>query len=311
MTTRMGLRGLWAGALLAVGAAAAAHADEALFGYVYTTDLLPKGKYEIEQWITDREGQAYGDFHHLHFNTELEYGLEDNFQVSAYLNWSYSDANANSVRHLTEGIEVPWDHDPTKPYSQARWDGVSFEAIYRVMSPYTDPFGLAFYIEPEFGPRESGIEMRAIAQKNFLDDRLIFAGNFWVELEHEQGSNLVPPGSTDVPSPDKEDDTMAEFDLGASYRFVPNWSVGLEFRNHNEYGGWTLDHSNQEHTAFFLGPNIHYGGERWWFTLSALRQIGSVAYSEDNKLEQKGSLLFGDEHAEWDGLRLKIGYTFK
>lgn len=29
--------------------ASPAKADEPLFGYVYTTDVLPKGKYEIEQ----------------------------------------------------------------------------------------------------------------------------------------------------------------------------------------------------------------------------------------------------------------------
>ena len=264
------------GGLVTTGPAAA---DEPLFGYVYTTDLLPKGKWEVEQWITDREGQAYGRFHHLHFATEVEYGLEDNLQVSAYLNYSHADAAANSVRHLTEGIEIPFDHNPNKPYSATKFDGVSFEAIYRVMSPYTDPFGLAFYIEPEFGSEESGLELRAIVQKNFLDDRLVLAGNFWVEFEREAGSNLVPPGSTAIPDGAKSDATMAEFDLGASYRFMPNWSVGLEFRNHNEFEGWTLNHSDQEHSAFFLGPNIHWAGQRWFATLSVLRQIGAVAFN--------------------------------
>lgn len=291
--------------------AGSARADEPLFGYVYTTDLLPKGKWEVEQWITDREGQAYGHFHHLHFATEVEYGLEDNLQVAGYLNYSYADAANNSVRHLTEGIEIPFDHNPAQPYRAAKFDGVSFEVIYRVMSPYTDPFGLAFYIEPEFGSEESGLELRAIAQKNFLDDRLVLAGNFWVEFEREAGSNLVVPGSTDIPDGKKMEMAMAEFDLGASYRFMPNWSIGLEFRNHNEFEGWTLNHSNQEHTAFFLGPNIHWAGERWFATLSVLRQIGAVGFNADQDAEMKGGQLFGDEHTAWDGIRLKIGYTFE
>ena len=58
-------------------------ADEPLFGYTYTADLLPKGKWEIEQWITDREGQAFGHYHDFKFRTEVEYGLTDNFQLSA------------------------------------------------------------------------------------------------------------------------------------------------------------------------------------------------------------------------------------
>jgi len=42
-------------AIIALGPAAGARADEPLFGYTYTTDLLPPGKWEIEQWATDRE----------------------------------------------------------------------------------------------------------------------------------------------------------------------------------------------------------------------------------------------------------------
>jgi len=30
------------------------HADENLFGYTYTTDVLPKGKWEVEQCVTGR-----------------------------------------------------------------------------------------------------------------------------------------------------------------------------------------------------------------------------------------------------------------
>ena len=300
----------WGAALLALFPASA-RADEPLFGYVYTTDLLPKGKWEVEQWFTDREGQANGHFHHLDMRTEVEYGVTDNFQLAGYLNYRYADEAGNSVRGLTEGIEIPWDHDPTKPYKAARFDGVSVEAIYRVMSPYIDPFGLAIYIEPEFGSDESALELRAIAQKNFFDDRLVLAGNFWVEFEREKGSNLVPPGSTEVPDGTKEEDTMAEFDVGLSYRFAPNWSIGLEFRNHNEFEGWTLDHAHQEHTAFFLGPNIHWAGERWFATLTILRQLGAVVFNDEQRAEMKNGLLFGDEHTAWDGIRLKVGYTFE
>ena len=41
MLARLGLRALGAGALLAVVAAAAAHADESPFAAIYTTEILP------------------------------------------------------------------------------------------------------------------------------------------------------------------------------------------------------------------------------------------------------------------------------
>ncbi|KJV35687.1 DUF6662 family protein [Luteibacter yeojuensis] len=303
-------------ACLALGAAGSwappARAGEAIFGYVYTTDLLPKGKSELEQWATDRKSQAYGSFNAYNFSTEYEYGVTDNFQIGTYLNYTYEQANGNSVRGKTEGIDLSYKHDPNKPFSGAHVDGVSMEFLYRVLSPYKDGIGLAFYAEPEYGPRERGLELRAIVQKNLMDDRLVLAANVWVEAEKERGSNLIDPYDTDPEPPTRTMDkaTYAEIDLGGSYRFASNWSAGLEIRNHNEFGGWTLLHRNQDHTAFFAGPNVHYAARRWYATLSVLRQIHAITYSEEQDHQRHDGLLYGDEHTRWDGIRLKIGYSF-
>ena len=302
--------GTAAGVLALLGWACAATASEPMFGYVYTTDTLPKGKFEVEQWVTDREGQAHGNYHGVEMRTELEYGLTDSLQVALYQNYSYVGAHNNSVDHLTEGLDISPDHDPHRALSDFHNDGVSAELLWRVMSPYTRPIGLAFYIEPQLGPRENGLELRAIVQKNLLDDRLILAGNAWVEFDKEQGTNLGAIASSGPPSFEKTKATYLEFDAGASYRFRPHWSVGVEFRNHNEYANWSLAGSDQQHTAFFLGPNIHYGGERWFFTLSALRQLGAVGYTDDQKAQIYHGLLYGNEHTTWDGLRLKVGRSF-
>jgi hypothetical protein len=288
-----------------------ARAGETIFGYLYTTDLQPKGKLELEQWFTDREGQAHGFFHHLDMSTEVEYGVTDNFQVALYLNYMYADESGNSVRHKTEGIEIPYEHNPDQRYQAARFDGGSFELMYRALSPYSDPVGLAFYVEPEFGFFESGVEFRGIVQKNLLDDTLILALNFWAEFEREQGSNLVAPGSDEGPDGSYSRATYAEADLGVSYRFARGWYGGLEFRNHNEYRGYTLAHSNQDHTAFFLGPNIHYAAQRWYTTFAILRQLGAVAYTADQKAEITSGRLYGDEHTTWDGIRLIVGFPFE
>ena len=38
-----------------------ARADEAVFAWTYTTDLLPQGKWEYEHWTTARWEKEHGD----------------------------------------------------------------------------------------------------------------------------------------------------------------------------------------------------------------------------------------------------------
>ena len=61
-----------------------ARADEAIFAWTYTTDLLPKGRWEFEQWVTSRWEKEHGTYSVLDFREELEYGLTDNFQIALY-----------------------------------------------------------------------------------------------------------------------------------------------------------------------------------------------------------------------------------
>lgn len=288
-----------------------AFAGEPLFGYIYTTDLAPQGKFELEQWFTDRDGQANGWFHHLDMRTEAEYGITDYFQVALYVDYMYADESGNSVAGKTEGIEIPYNHDPNTRYQTGRFDGLSMEFLYRALSPYKDPIGLAFYVEPELGNWETGIEIRTIVQKNYFDDQLVLAGNAWLEFDNEHGSNLVTPGSGEVPTGAISQATYAEIDLGASYRFTSNWMAGLEFRNHNEYAGYTLAQSQQDHSAFFLGPNIHYGSQHFFATLSILKQLGAMTYTTDQAAQTSHGLLYGDEHTTWDGIRLIVGVPFQ
>ena len=140
------LMGLAAAGTLLTGTVA--RAAETTFGYLYTTDTLPKGKVELEQWITDREGQAHGYYHGLYGRTEVEYGVTNNFQAALYANYAHISAHNNSVDHLTEGLDIEPDHDPLKRQSSWHSDGASLELTWRVASPYTHPIGVAFIIEP-------------------------------------------------------------------------------------------------------------------------------------------------------------------
>jgi hypothetical protein len=286
-----------------------ARADEAIFAWTYTTDLLPKGRWEFEQWMTARWEKEHGTYNVFDFREELEYGLTDNLQIALYLNHHYVDANddfpvadpAHPKKRLpgvyeTGGEDVHAGHDPATPFDSYHFESVSFEAIYRMLSPYKNPIGLAFYFEPAVGDQESELEWKVLLQKNWLEDRLVWALNVNYELEFEK---------TD--SGDYERDGMFEWFTGLSYRFVSNWSGGLEFWNHHEFADATI----HEHSAYFIGPTIHYGGERWWATLGFLRQLPiGQAFSEDNKeFAAHDGYIFGDEHEKYY-VRVRIGFNF-
>jgi hypothetical protein len=136
--------------------ASRALAGESPFGYVYTTDTHPKGKREVEQWITQRHGQSRGDYDAWQFRTELEYGVRDDLQTALYLNYDRVNAFHNKPDGTTgPGAFVPDDVNPDARYRSTFFESVSNEWIYRLLSPYKDPIGLALYIEPSYGRRKS------------------------------------------------------------------------------------------------------------------------------------------------------------
>src|SRR5580692_3355998 len=59
----------------------AAFAEESMFAYVYTTDLLPQGGKEVEQWLTWRHQKNSGTYDQIEGRTEFEYGLASNLQA--------------------------------------------------------------------------------------------------------------------------------------------------------------------------------------------------------------------------------------
>src|SRR5690242_20102652 len=169
--------GVAAGTILALNCECVSNAiaDEPLFGFIYTTDTLPKGQMEAEQWLTLREGRSQGRFYVLQSRTELSYGLTDAFQLSGYLNFAYANANHNTPSGDTSPPEIFADYhaDPGSSFQKGRFESASLEGIYRFLSPYTDLFGAALYFEPSIGPRTYEMETRLILQKNFLDDKLV------------------------------------------------------------------------------------------------------------------------------------------
>lgn len=231
-----------------LGAAAPAQADERFFTYLQDADVLPKGATEFEQWLTLGRGYPEGDrdydLYRWDFREEIEHAFTDRLSGSLYLNFRQETTLAR-VQGLPDS-------------SKFSFEGVSGELKYRLLNPNTDPVGMALYIEPTFSGADTELEYKLIFSKN-LGDKWVLAANLNIEQEWEREEGIT------------KNESVLEYLLGAAYRFTPNWAVGLEARQHTVYQGLSL--KDPLGTAWFLGPNIHYGSGKWWATFTALPQI--------------------------------------
>lgn len=283
-----------------LAAAPASFAGEGAFGWVYGVDLQPQGKYELEQKIDVTRGQAVGSYVLGLYRTSLEYGVTNDFQVAGYLNMASINANQNylspevcSTIPCTAGFGVPSQYNTQDKYHSGGYDGGSLEFIYRLSNPVTSPVGVALYFEPTWGKLEDELEYRLLLQSNFLDDRLVFAVNFLFEQEREK---YDPLGGVIVNS-------MGDILYGASYRFAPNWSAGLEGRFHTDHDGYWFNTKTQR--ANFIGPNLHYADQKWWMTAAWRHQIGGTCYADGTADCSLGKVW--DNHGR-NQFILKVGY---
>src|SRR5438105_10602085 len=234
MTYHKLILGLLAGALCLVQT----RADENLFGYAYTADVLPKGKWEIEQWATARVGKKSGTFVATDLRTEVERGFTDRLQGSLYLNYNYfyiHDAIASS--------------GPIEDRNRFGISGVSTEWKYQLFSPFKDSFGFTLYLEPGYGTiepsdgsrhQEIELEGKLILEKHWLEDMLVGAFNYTLEPEWEKAE-----GESGFAVHLK-----MEWSAGLAYRIAPRWYAGLEGRVQTEFADDDLNKS--EFVAEFI-----------------------------------------------------------
>jgi opacity protein-like surface antigen len=280
MMTRHLLIALLAGAC----AATAAHADERYFGYVYSAEAMPKGASEVELWATERRGKDDGHFDAQDYRLEVEHGFTDKLTVSTY---------ANFAGHHIRGL----DPDFATTDRDFAFRGLSAEFKYNVLSPYKDGVGLTLYAEPGWsrihGGGERGteyeLELKAIVQKNFANDRLVWATNFTFEPEWEKEKET--DALTGNVESEWEKELKLEVSTGLSYRVAPGWFAGVEGRYSSVYPDWT-NGLHRETYAISAGPSIHYAGKSWWATATYLPQVcggpspkGSLALDEYEKRE--------------------------
>ncbi len=258
-------------------------ADENNFGYTYGSETLPKGHSEIYQWITHRTGKAGGSYDAIDFQTEFEHGFTDHLQGSFYL---------NAISHDVDNVPGFTSR------GQFRFNGVQASLKHSLRSPYKDAYGLAVYIEPGYkrysgksGNREDiyFLEGKIIHQKNYLESTLIWASNLSAELERKH----------DIPGDNWETELELQGSTGLSYRIAPSWFVGVEALFTSAYERGHLDKLGEY--GVFVGPNLHYASNRWWFTLTVFPQVSGWP---DNS---RGRNLNNFEKLE---TRLKVGLNF-
>lgn len=259
-----------------------AAADEDIFGYTRNTDVGPKGTKEIEFWATRRSGKGEGRYAAYDYSVEFEYAFTDRLKGALYL---------NGVQHDISGVPGLDDR------RQTRFDGLANEWRYNILSPYKDGLGLTLYVEPEYS-RYSGrsgkerteyaLETKILLQKNFMEDRLVWAVNLNSELAREEEDEKW------------EGEAVLGFSSGLAYRFAPGWYGGAEM----DYRSVWPELAQRGAWAFFAGPTVHYAAKTWWATLTWLPQI------KGSPIDSAFSSRLQLDEFEKNEVRLRMGFLF-
>jgi len=232
------------------------NADEKLFAYSYQADsILPKGTVEFEQWATLRSGKDTGQFARWDIRHEIEYGFTDTFTGAIYLNSSNIYSNGVSNTDNNNGTQ---------------FDGVSLELKQMILSPHKNPIGILVYAEPKYSGNELELEGKLVFE-SILKDNWHFVTNLVIEKEWEYTATST------------EHSSAFEITGGVSMQLDPTLAIGIEGKSTTTYDGFF---SSAKSTAIFLGPNIHFGTDKFQITAAILKQLTNV-YTSAESLEAR------------------------
>jgi hypothetical protein len=288
-------------AAVCLGSPGAVRADEQLFGYVKGAETLPKGAMELYQWATVRTDKGSGHYTAIDWKTEFEYGVSDRFAASIA---------AKSISLDTHGLVIDGYLPGDKEFTY-RFSGVEAGIKYNYLSPAKDPIGLAQVvsfdfdtIDPHSGRNKTtaSLEVGLLAQKYFLESRLVWAGNVGFEGTYAKRDSIpnLPPGFDWPTEPEME--IEFKFGTGLSYRFMRNFSIAAEALYETEFE----TEVGQERWTWFAGPSLHYGSKHWWATVTYLHQLagGGEFYAGQPDTDYH---LIEKTKAE---IRVKVGFNF-
>jgi len=310
-TSKLSLASLAMASLLA---SQTAIAGENQWLYAKGTDTRPAGSFEIKLSDIMREGKGDGDYTFHDIRPEIEYGITDSLSISAEL--VFFDHSYNGIHPDNEPVSAT-QADNGGSVNEFELAGYEVGLKYNILSPYKDMFGfsvgLAYEHRDNYRLDGADIDQDSITtvlyfQKDFLDDTLVFVINPKAEFERRKSPGVL------------EEEISLELMAAVSYRFMPRWTIGLEYRLQQDHL------SVQENGVFeegvkrssfdltdmrlgdrfqsgqYLGPTLHYAEERWWATTGILWQFqGGGGFSEGGKNY--------DEHEEYHA-GFSIGYEF-
>jgi opacity protein-like surface antigen len=311
------------GVALAGLAAPNLHADENLLGYVAGTETLPQGANEAYLIVTRRWDKGAGNdpagsgkYTAYDYQLEYEHGITHRLTGTLELKGQSIDTSGLVIDGYLPGPESYG----LKP------SGIEGKLKYNFLAVAKDDLGLSAtfslqhnWLDPHSGKDKDStkFEVGLQLQKLLLDDQLSLVANTGLEGTYAKRDPLdaATQASADAAMRSITGDPGATFDwptkpemeieftlgLGASYRFAPNWNIGVE----TEYKTEFETKVGQERWSWFAGPSIHYGGRQWWATLTWFEQLAGgreryLGQTEDLHLIEK------TQHE----LRFKLGYNF-
>jgi hypothetical protein len=265
-------------------------ADENLFGWTKGSETLPAGHIDLYQFTTLRTGKVEedGSYNAYDFETEIEYGYSDKLQLALSVAQNYFSGTA--LEDDGEGLTQ----------TGYRFGGVAVAGKYRFKSPFIDGYGLA--LNQAFGYNRHDETAGIVENHLFLAPTLIFQKNFLDNTLITTASAGIDFGWGKKPAEEYSKEMGLESRMGVSYRFAPGWFVGLEGRIRSEYPDFDI--TSNEHVAIFVGPNLHYGSEKFWATLAWAYQ----AYGHETDGQQVDDRAFAEQVQ--NEIRLKVGFNF-
>lgn len=255
-----------------------AGACENPFGYSYLAETIAPGRVEFVQWVTGRFGRDIGSgydarYRGFDFRSELEFGISDREQISAYVNYRHFDT---AVR---DGL---------------RFDGLQVAYMRMLAHPDKEAWGKAIYLEP--GYSQSSSKTGALRDQWSLEAKFLLQHNFGEEQEGIYAANLVAEVERE---PAGDDDTLSlKLTQGVAWQVAMSWQVGLEAI----IGAEWAEGVDFEHFSAFVGPCARYQSEGSFFvTATVLAQVAGAP-------SDKGDLNVTDK-SPWEA-RLKVGFAF-
>jgi hypothetical protein len=227
-------------AALAAGAATAA-ANPRPLPFTYTTDTLPKGGVEIEQYVdlallraVSSTSTAVEWYLPSAFQTEVEIGLADRLELGLYMTF----------------VPDPGEQFASKALFPGTGNGLKQRLRYIFADPGALPVDLGVYAELVENEREIEIEGKLLLQRRF--DRVRLAANVSGEYE------FYFSGQREI---------VLNPSLGATYEVSPSFHLGIDSWLRGEYP----QNPPPSKRTFGLGPQAYVGpavmmnfGKLWW-----------------------------------------------